>query len=169
MSAPSTTRRDVLRMLCIAAGGAFSGGMLTRSALARGDALCVIVGGTSGQQGLDLFTLRRIFLNQPTDDADGHRFIPFNAAPHSGDRLAFDASVLRMGADEVARHWIDQRIRGVQSPRTSTSAEITVRVVAKLPGAIAYVRERHLIPQVKVLRIDGKLPSESGYLFSNPF
>ena len=154
-------RRELLKLLCAAAGCA-----LTGHARAREDALCVIVANTSKQPGLDLFTLRRVFLNQPTDDAGGHRFIPFNAAARSDDRMAFDARVLGMDADAVARHWIDQRIRGVQSPRTSTTPDMTVRLVAKLPGSIAYVRERHLIPQVKVLRIDGKLPSDDGYLFA---
>ena len=132
-------------------------------ARARTDALCVIVRSQSKERGLDLGKVRRIFLHEPTDDADGHRFIPFNAPPHSAERTAFDRTVLGLDADEIAQHWIDQRIRGVPAPRTVPRVDLTARLVARLPGAVAYVRESQVTPEVRVLRIDGRLPGEPGY------
>ncbi|HEX7476712.1 MAG TPA: hypothetical protein VF331_02795 [Polyangiales bacterium] len=95
----------------------------------------------------------------------GYR-LPFNAPPHSADRELFDERVLGMEADEAARFWIDQRIRGLQAPRTIPSPELAVRVVGKLPGAIAYVRASYLTPEVKALRIDGRAPGQAGYALS---
>lgn len=68
-----------------------------------------------------------------------------------------------MDADAIARYWIDQRIRGKQAPRTLPSTDLRVRVVVKLPGAIGYVSASRVTAEVRVLRIDGRLPNESGY------
>jgi hypothetical protein len=37
------------------------------------------------------------------------------------------------------------------------------RVVARLGGAIAYVRAREVTDEVKIVRIDGKRPGDAGY------
>jgi hypothetical protein len=128
------------------------------------DRLCVIVAASSKQTTLSLAQLRRVFSNLATDDAGGNRFIPWNAPPKTPDRVLFDKRVLGMDPDGIARYWIDQRIRGLQAPRTSTTPDMTVRVVASLPGAVAYVRESRLTPAVKVLRVDGRLPADAGYV-----
>jgi hypothetical protein len=137
--------------------------VVTDTARAQAEPLCVIVGARTGQSGLQLHELRRIFLAQPTDGVGGVRFVPFNAPPHSFERASFDRVVLGMDPDAIARYWVDQRIRGTQAPRTLSSPDMLLRVVAKLPGAIGYVSANRVTPDARVLRIDGRLPGESGY------
>lgn len=125
--------------------------------------LCVIVAASSAQKELSRNELRRIFLHQATDDVKGNRFIPLNAPAKSAMRVRFDLFLFGLGPDEMARQWVDERIRGTQPPRTVASAEVARRVVAKLPGGITYVPASLLNAEVKTLRIDGRGPFDAGY------
>ena len=39
-----------------------------------------------------------------------------------------------------------------------------IDAVASTPGAIGFVEERSITDRVRVVKVDGKLPMESGYL-----
>jgi uncharacterized membrane protein len=72
-----------------------------------------------------------------------------------------------MSPEEVGRYWIDQKIRGGDSPpRTIDSVALLVRVVGALPGAFAYVREGFSSPELKIVSLDGRFPSDSRYPLS---
>jgi hypothetical protein len=124
-------------------------------ALAASPRLAVIVGKSSSFDNLSLATLRNIFLAQPTSE-NGVRLVPFNSPPNSPERVLFDRRVLGMDPDEVARRWVDQRIRGNPGPpRTIAGAKLLRQVVARLPGAIAYLNPEDLDGTVKALTVGG--------------
>lgn len=50
------------------------------------------------------------------------------------------------------------------SIRTVASDADVIDAVASTPGAIGFVEERSINDQVVVIRVDGKLPMEAGYL-----
>jgi ABC-type phosphate transport system substrate-binding protein len=50
------------------------------------------------------------------------------------------------------------------SIRTVGSDADVIDAVASTPGAIGFVEERSITDRVSVVRVDGKLPMESGYL-----
>jgi phosphate transport system substrate-binding protein len=50
------------------------------------------------------------------------------------------------------------------SIRTVATDADVIEAVATTPGAIGFVSERSITDQVVVVRIDGKLPMEAGYL-----
>jgi phosphate transport system substrate-binding protein len=50
------------------------------------------------------------------------------------------------------------------SIRTVGSDAEVIDAVASTPGAIGFVEERSITDRVSVVRVDGKLPMESGYL-----
>jgi hypothetical protein len=151
-------RRDFLALL------AASGLSVTGRALAdHPDPLCIIMAASSAQKELSRNELRRIFLHQPSDDVSGNRFIPLNAPPKSPIRVHLDTFLFGLGPDEMARYWVDQRIRGTQAPRAVPSIDMARKVVAKLPGGITYIPASQLIPEVKALRIDGRGPFDNGY------
>lgn len=131
--------------------------------------LAVFVARDSNLQGLKLSELKRVFTNQGDSDASGQRYVPFNHPPHTTDRVAFDRLVLGMSADDVSQFWIDRKIRGLPGPpRSVDSLSMLLRLVARLPGAISYARPAQLgtDADVRVIRIDGKLPNEAGYPLS---
>ena len=125
--------------------------------------LAVVVAKGSKITGLSRADLRRCFTGTPVTSG-GSRLIPFNYAPGSAERTAFDRGVLGMSPDEAGRFWIDRKVRGQSSaPRTLPSAAYVVKVVAKFPGAISYVPADQVTADVKVIAIDGLRPGDAGY------
>lgn len=151
-------RRQFLRVL--ASLGLLS---IPRGLAAAGEPIAVVMGSSSAQRALSSDKLRRIFLAIPTDDDDGHRFVPINLGQTTSVRERFDRSVLKLAPSEVARYWIDQRLRGNKPPRSAGTVELVRRALQELPGAISYL-PLSAASTLRVLTIDGRGPSESGYL-----
>jgi hypothetical protein len=126
--------------------------------------LAVFVAKDSALQNLTLNELRRIFTNADDSAFSGQRSVPFNHTAHSTDRIGFDQTVLHMNPDEVSRFWIDRKIRGLPGPpRAVDSLSQLLRLVARNSGGIGYARPAQVSGDVRVIRVDGKLPSEGGY------
>jgi hypothetical protein len=78
--------------------------------------------------------------------------------------LVFDGAVLGMSAEQQATYWIDRRIRGLSgSPRAVDSGDLAQRIVARLDGAVAYLPVSAVRSDVKIVRVDGKLPTDPDY------
>jgi hypothetical protein len=126
--------------------------------------LAVVVGKTSGLSELSVQDLKNLYRGDQLTGPGGGRLIPFALSTDLPERVSFDRVVLGWSPVEVARHWIDRKIRGQSGPPKSVeSPEMMLRVVAKLDGSLGYVRAEDVRDIVKVLRIDGKLPTEAGY------
>lgn len=139
--------------------------LVAPSALAQqGTRLVMIVTPGSPLQNVELSVLMRLFGGDPVSDPSGRTLIPFNHPPRSPDRVLFDRRVLGMDPDEVAKYWIDRKIRAQPGPpRTATSLRMLLGVVGKLPGAVGYIRPEYLSPEVRALRIGGKTHDGVGY------
>jgi len=136
-----------------------------RSARAAGRVtLAVFVAKDSGLQNLKMTELRRIFTNADDSGFSGQRNVPFNHTARSSDRVGFDQTVLRMSPEEVSRFWIDRKIRGLPGPpRAVDSLSQLLRLVSHTSSGMGYARPNQLTNEVRVIRVDGKLPSEPGY------
>lgn len=125
-------------------------------------ALAVIVAPSSKLTNISLADLRRAFQTEKAGSAE--RLIALNHPPKTPDRVGFDRTVLGMDPEAVGRFWIARKIQGgASAPRTVATLGTLRRVVEKLPGAIGYIRPAQLSSQVRAIRIDGKLPEDSGY------
>lgn len=123
----------------------------------------LVVSKDSPIDAISFYDLRRLYKGEAVN-AGSKRLVPLNLAPLSSERAAFDRAVLGMDPDAVARYWIDRKIRGQSGPpKTIEPAELVQRVVTRLDGAIAYVRLTEVRTDVKLVRVDGKAPNESGY------
>jgi len=126
--------------------------------------LAVFVSKDSGVQDLKLTELRRVFTNADDSAFSGQRSVPFNHTARSTDRVGFDQTVLHMNADEVSRFWIDRKIRGLPGPpRAVDSLSQLLHLVSRNTGGISYARPNQVTNEVRVIRIDGKLPTDPGY------
>jgi hypothetical protein len=131
--------------------------------------LAVVVGQELKLSDISLATLRTVFRNEVAYAPDGKRFVPLNAPLKSYERELFDRKVMGLAPDEVAQFWITRRIRDEGlPPRTLPTTELGLRVVASYPGAITYVSTKIVRTGVRVLKVDGKLPSDPGYLLVAP-
>ena len=125
--------------------------------------LAMIVSKTSALNELSSAQITRMYMGDLVDSG-GRRIIPLNRATTTEEREQFDRVVLGKSPDEMARYWIDRKIRGQSgAPKAVEPVDVYARVVAKLDGAIGYVRVSDVRGDVKVLRIDGKAPTDHGY------
>lgn len=158
------TRRDILKW-SFGLGVGFAADLpLGRAQTPLRDSLAVVVAKDSPIQKLSLFELKKLYLGANITDPSGARIIPFNQAPNAADRVAFEDRVLDMTPDQVARYWIDRKIRGEGgAPRAVGSAELLQRVVSRMGHSLAYVRAGNLLPEVRAIAIDGAIPGDSSY------
>jgi ABC-type phosphate transport system substrate-binding protein len=159
-----TTRRELLKWSVAALAGAV-GGLGQRPARAQErDSLAIVVAKDSPIQGLSQFELKKLYLGANITDSSGQRIVPFNQPPSSPDRILFEQRVLGMTPDEVARHWIDNKIRGGSAaPKAISPADLLQKVVSRMPHSLAYVRVANVQPDVRVLAIDGNTPGDGAY------
>jgi hypothetical protein len=126
--------------------------------------LAVFVAKDSSIRDLKMNELRRIFTNADDSGFSGQRNVPFNHTARSTDRVGFDQAVLHMSPEEVSRFWIDRKIRGLAGPpRAVDSLSQLQNLVTHTEGGISYARPGRLSNDLRIIRVNGKLPNEAGY------
>jgi hypothetical protein len=132
---------------------------------AASNRLVVIVSQATPIRDISTAVLRRAFLGYATEYAGGKRLIPINNPLGTPARVSFDRSVLSLEPHEVGPFWIDRRIRDQSGPpKTVPSADLALRVVMSLAGAISYAYPDQINDKVRALTIDGKTSESTGYL-----
>lgn len=159
-----TTRRELLKWSASVVAGWASQAPLGSAQAQDPEALAIVVAKTSPIVGLSQYELKRLYLGSLLTDSSGERIIAFHQAPSSPDRLRFEQRVLGMSQDELARYWIDRKIRGQGgAPKAVSPVELLQKVVSRLTHAVAYVRAANIGPEVRAIAIDGRMPPEGGY------
>jgi hypothetical protein len=139
----------------------WAGGVQAQEAKLR---LAIVVAKNSPLRQLSIKDLRNLFKGDALTGPDGKRLIPLGRPPGSVERIAFDRAVLGMSPDLATAYWIDRKIRGQSGPpRSMESAELLLRVIAKLEGAVGYVRVNGLTDWVTSVRIEGRAPADADY------
>lgn len=114
------------------------------------DSLAVVVNPGVPVTKLSASELEAIFSCSRKNWPDGSNISAFSYPPEDPIRRAFDSVVLRMSPDEVARFWLDQKVRGAaRPPRQVPDPGLAARLAAKLPGSIAFVPEALVAPGLK--------------------
>jgi hypothetical protein len=130
-------------------------------------ALVVIIARSTGLMDIKSATLRSAFQGYPAEYKGGARLIPFNYPTGTPERISFDRALLGLEPGDVGRFWINKRIRVEgRAPTAVPSAEVAIRVVAAMPGAITYLATERTLPTIRVLTIDGKRSTDPGYIFA---
>lgn len=109
--------------------------------------------------------LRKIFLGEKQYWGDGTRIVLLVRAPVATERDVVLSKIYRMDEAEFQQYWIAKVFRAEASakPKIVYSSEMSRDLVTALPGAVAFLPADEVTPGMKVLRINGKLPGESGY------
>lgn len=155
------TRRQFLTTCATALTTAVTGRSAAQPVQAR---LAIVVNPNSSIQSISLRELRRLYRGEALNGPGGERIIPFTHPTSSRERVGFDQCVLGMSADEVARYWIDRKIRGQSGPpRAIASSETMQQLVRALVDALGYVRVELVQPDLKVVPVDGRHPRDAEY------
>ena len=114
---------------------------------------------------LSLADLRRILLGDREFWTTGVRVTLLIRAPIARERDAAVKDVCQMTEAQFRQHWIGKvfRAESPSGPKIVYSTEAALEQVSRTPGAIAFVPASAVGRGVKVLRIDGKAPGQSGY------
>jgi hypothetical protein len=124
--------------------------------------LAIIANPAVPVKALAAAELASIFTRSTRAWKDGSAIRPLNLQPGSPERIAFDRAVLHMEPEQSGQYWVDRMVRGEEAaPKAIAKADIIVRLVATLAGAIGYVPEDKVDDKVKVLAFirDGKVVS----------
>jgi hypothetical protein len=132
---------------------------------ASGD-IAVVVNADVPVDNLSVADLRRILLGDREFWPSGARVTLLIRAPIARERDAAVKDVCQMSEAQFRQHWIAKVFRAdaAKGPRIVYSNEMAIDQASRTPGAIAFVPAPVTIRGVKVLKIDGKSPGQSGYL-----
>ena len=134
-------------------------------ALAQGTDIAVVVHPGVSTDNLSLADLRRILTGDREFWPGGDRVTIVIRAPIARERDVIVKDICQMTEAQFRQHWIGKVFRAEtpSAPRIVYSNESTIEQVARTPGAIGLVQAPVTVKNVKVIRIDGRAPGQSGY------
>ena len=132
---------------------------------AQGADIAVVVHPGVSAENLSLADLRRILTGDREFWPGGDRVTIFIRAPIARERDVVVRDVCQMTEAQFRQHWIGKVFRAEtpSGPKIAYSNESTIDQVARTPGGIGLVITPVTAKNVKVLRIDGRAPGQSGY------
>ena len=127
--------------------------------------IAIVVHPDTDISDLSLDELREIFLADQLYWPDNSRIVLLVRAPAAYERSFVLDRIYRMSEADFRSYWIKKMFRAEISsgPRVVFSNNMAIGLVTAIPGSIAFMLASDVTPDVKVVRIDGKLPSEQGY------
>ena len=134
-------------------------------AAAQATDIAVVVHPGVSADNLSLADLRRILTGDREFWPGGDRVTIFIRAPIARERDVIVKDLCQMTEAQFRQHWIGKVFRAEtpSAPRISYSNESTVEQIARTPGAIGLVQAPVTAKNVKVIKIDGRAPGQSGY------
>lgn len=144
--------------------------LLTSTALLADDAVSnspiAIVGHKDLPiDNLSLEELRSIFLADRQFWENRNRITLLVRAPQSDERTFVLERIYQMSEAQFRQYWIAKMFRAEvpRGPKIVLSTGMTLDLVVAIPGSISFTRADAVTDDVKVIRVDGLLPSDEGY------
>jgi len=132
---------------------------------AAATSVAIVVHRDTQVDDLSLEDLRSIFLADQQFWSDRQRIILLVRAPESDERDFVLNRIYQMSEAQFRQYWIAKMFRAEvpRGPKIVFSTDMTLDLVVAIPGSISFIRSDQVTDDVKVVRINGALPSESGY------
>jgi len=132
---------------------------------AAGD-VAVVVHPDVPVDNLTLGELRRLVLGDREFWPAGVRVTLLIRAPIAHERDVMLKKVCQMTEAQFRQHWIAKVFRAdtAVAPKIVYASQMALDLVNQIPGAITFVDLSQVGRNMKVVRIDGRLPGESGYI-----
>jgi len=143
--------------------------LLAQSVAAEGtvdqSSIAIVVHKDTDVDDLSLAELRSIFLAEQQFWADRTRIILLVRAPESDERDFVLNSIYQMTEAQFRQYWIAKMFRAEvpRGPKIVFSTDMALDLVIAIPGSITFVRADKVTDDVKLVRVDGKLPNDVGY------
>jgi ABC-type phosphate transport system substrate-binding protein len=156
----------ILRVLLLSAMLFSTSWLRATPALApREEDLAIIVNKSNPIDNLSLAELRKLFLAEQAQWSDHRRVTVVMLQPGQPERESVLRLIYRMTESSFTRYFLHGQYTGeIQStPKVLATAASACKFIFNVPGAIGYVRFSEVDDSVKVVRVDGRMPGESGY------
>jgi ABC-type phosphate transport system substrate-binding protein len=128
-------------------------------------AIAIVVHKDTEVGNLSLEELRSIFLADQQFWKNRRRIILLVRAPESDERDFVLNKIYQMSEAQFRQYWIGKMFRAEvpRGPKIVFSTDMTLELVVAIPGSISFIRADRATDDVKVITVDGKLPTEPGY------
>ncbi len=109
--------------------------------------------------------VRKLFLGDRQFWSHGLRVVLLMRAPVAPERDVVLRTIYQMSEAQFRQYWISKVFRADVStgPKIVYSTEMTSELVTAIPGAVAFVDASQIPKGLKVLKIDGKVPTDKSY------
>jgi ABC-type phosphate transport system substrate-binding protein len=127
--------------------------------------LAVIVHGGVPLSDLSLAELRKVFLGDRQFWTGDLRIVVLVPPAGSPERAQMLEKVYEKTETQYRHYWIAKVFReeAQSAPKRVESSRSAGELVRQIPGAVSVVDAARVPAGVKVLRVDGKAPSDDGY------
>jgi ABC-type phosphate transport system substrate-binding protein len=128
-------------------------------------AIAIVVHKDTEVDNLSLEELRSIFLADQQFWQNRKRIILLVRAPQSDERDFVLNRIYQMSEAQFRQYWIGKMFRAEvpRGPKIVFSTDMALELVVAIPGSISFIRADSVSDEVKIVRVDGKLPTEPGY------
>lgn len=134
------------------------------SAAASGD-VAIVVRPDVPIDNLSFVDVRKLFLGERQFWPKNLRVTLLIRAPVAHEREIVLRSIYQMSEAQFRQYWISKVFRAEVSagPKIVYSSDMATELVSAIPGAVTFIEAGKIPKDLKVLRIDGRLPGEKGY------
>jgi ABC-type phosphate transport system substrate-binding protein len=131
-----------------------------------GSAVAIVVRPDVPVDNLSFAELRRLMLGDRQYWSSNLKVTLLVRAPGARERDVVLKTIYQMSEAQFKQYWIAKVFRAEASsgPRIVYSTEMAAELAAAIPGAVAFVEASQVPKGLKVLKIDGRLPGEPGYV-----
>lgn len=114
---------------------------------------------------LSMAEVRKILLGDRQFWSVDLRVVLLIRAPVTHERDVVLKKIYQMSESQFRHYWIGKVFRGetTSGPKLIYSDKMATELTALIPGGIAFVGSDQIPKVVKVLKVDGRLPGETGY------
>ncbi|TDJ26036.1 MAG: hypothetical protein E2O58_01660 [Gammaproteobacteria bacterium] len=132
---------------------------------ARNQAIAIVVHDGTHIDDVSIDQLRRIFLAEQQFWPDRSRITLLVRAPGAYEREFVLERIYQMNENQFRKYWIAKMFRAEvpSGPRIVFSTNMALELVTAIPGSITFMNASDVGETVKVVRVDGLLPSDDGY------
>jgi ABC-type phosphate transport system substrate-binding protein len=135
-------------------------------AQAPASAVAIVVHPSTRVNDIPFDELRRIFRGEKQLWPDKSRITLLVRAPVAQERKLVLDKIYGMSEAAFRQYWIAKMFRAevASGPKLVYSSDMTRELVTAIPGAIGFMPASSVGSGVKVIKIDGRLPSDPGYI-----
>jgi hypothetical protein len=132
---------------------------------ARADQIAIVVGPEVALENLSFSEVRQIFIGSRQFWSPNLRVTLLMQAPGAREREAALKTIYQMSEAQFRQYWISKVFRAEVpgGPKVLYSHQTTLEMLFAIPGAVALVEASQVPKNLKILKIDGRLPGQGGY------